>query len=100
MKPTVKIKIIKVGDELTSYTTKGSTRKVIMNVVEIPADNPFGHTPKEVNPFDVEVYNHNIENFSIGPTLVGEIGIAEINLTASGPNNQFRCIINDLAFRL
>jgi hypothetical protein len=98
MKPTIKAKIISVGIETRSITTKNTTRKVVMSVVE-HADNPFGHTPKDVNPFDVEVYNHNIEQFSIGPNLVGEIGEMELMMTATGPN-QFRCIVNDLSFRL
>jgi hypothetical protein len=98
MKTTIKAKIIAVGNKTSSITVNRTTDKVVMQVVELP-DNPFGHTPKEVNPFDVEVYNHNIENFNVGPSIVGEIGLLEMSLTATGPA-QFRCIALGLTFGL
>ncbi len=99
MKTTIKAKIIKVSGETKSITPKTTTRKVVMQVVEKPADNIFGHNHDDKNPFDVEVYNHNIENFNISPQLIDEVGIMEINMTPTGPNT-FRCIVNDLTFRL
>lgn len=99
MKTTIKAKIIKVSGETKSYTEKSSTRRVVMSVCEKPADNIYGHTQQDKNPFDVEVYNHNIDTFNISPQLEGGIGILELNMTPTSPT-QFRCIVNDLTFRL
>ncbi len=99
---TTKIKIIAVGPIQISATTKATTRKVVLQVAEVP-ENPFGHTLEPSAPFDVDVYNHNIENFNINTSLIGEIADCELLIKFykrdSNPA-QPRIIVNDLNFRI
>jgi hypothetical protein len=100
MKTTIKAKIISVGGVLTSSSAAKTgvkqTQNITMSVVELP-DNPYGHTPKEDKPFNVEVWNHNIENFSISQALVGETGTMGLMIYPTGPT-AFRFVVNDLTF--
>lgn len=99
-----KLKIISVGPVQTQLTEKKTVRKVIIQVVDVPVDNPFGHNKENQNQFEVEVYNHNIENFNIGNSLIGETANCElvINFYKGGNSSMAtpRFIVNDLSFRI
>ena len=99
----VKLKILSVGGVLASYG-KTTTRKVVLNVAEIACDNPFGNSKEPGNPFEVDVYNHNIENFQISEQLVGEVVDAELVINFYKGNSSVpagpKFIVNDLAVRL
>lgn len=99
-----KLKILAVAGEQQSITTTKTTRKVVVTVAAIPGENPFGHNKDGSAPFEVEVYNHNIENWSIGPTLVDEVAYAELMISPfkkdANTATTFRFIVNDLSFRI
>lgn len=99
-----KLKILAISQEQQSHTAKGTTRKVVMTVAAEAIENPFGHTPKESAPFEVDVYNHNIDNWSIGPNLVNETAYAELMISPfkkdANTATTFRFIVNDLSFRI
>lgn len=98
-----KLKILGVGPVQTSSTVKVTTRKVVLKVVDVPVDNAFGHNKENTNDFEVEVYNHNIENFNITTDLIGETAICELVINFYKGNDGPavpRFIVNDLSFRL
>lgn len=101
---TTRLKILAVGPIQTSATVKQTTRKVVLGVAELAKENTFGHSLKESNRFDVEVYNHNIENFQIGTNLVGEIADCELDIRFyqrdSGLHPEPKFIVSDMIFRL
>ncbi len=103
MKSTCKLKILAVGNEQRNITTKQTTRKVVLTVADVSADNPFGHTKPTDNSFEVEVYNHNIETFGIKPVIIDQVADAELVINfykaSTGPA-QPKFIVNDLSFRI
>lgn len=103
MKATnVKLQILAVGPVLSSYTEKTTTRKCVLTVSELPADNAFGHNKTNAPAFEIEVYNHNIERFTISESIVGEVVQAEIIINfykRDGPASP-RFLVNDLIFRV
>lgn len=100
---TARLKILAVGPEQRQLTEKKTTRKVVLTVAEIAADNPFGNTKEPGNPFEVEVYNHNIENFQLSPMLIDQVADCELEIkhykSNSGPSVA-KFLVNDLIFRL
>lgn len=103
MKAQSKLKIVAVGPEQTSATVKQTTRKVVLTVADVSSDNPFGHSKDVANTFEVEVYNHNIENFGISPVLVDQVADCELVINFYKSNSAIaspRFIVNDLSFRL
>ena len=100
----VKLKVVAVGGVQTSLTATKTTKKVVMSVVEVPVDNPFGHNKEAATAFDVDVYNHNIENFQISDQLVGETVDCELVINIYKGNSSVpagpKFIVNDLAVRL
>jgi hypothetical protein len=100
----VKLKVLSVGGVLTSSTVKTTTKKVVLQVVEVPVDNPFGHNKEAATAFEVDVYNHNIEHFQITQALVGEIADCELVINFYKGNSSVQAgpkfIVNDLALRL
>lgn len=98
-----KLKIISIGQVQTSITPKTTTRKVIVSVVELP-DNPFGHSDKAGNQFDVEVYNHNIESWNIDLHQVNAIVDAELLINFYKRDNSSpaipKFIVNQLSFSI
>jgi cytochrome c556 len=100
---TVKLKILAVGPIQSSATVKKTTRKVVLKVVEVPTDNAFGHNKDGDNPFDVEIYNHNIENFNISAQLIDEIAHCELIIShynGNGGPSIPKFLVNDMYFRL
>lgn len=101
---TVKLKILAVGPEQKQLTTSKTTRKVVLTVGEISTDNPFGNSKEPGPSFDVEVYNHNIEDFNISNSLIGEIADCQLDIRHYKGNSSVpagpKFIVNDLSFRL
>lgn len=100
-----KLKILSVGPIQTNSTVKTTTRKCVLSVAEIPKDNPFGNSKEPGVPFVVEVYNHNIENFNISTSLIGEVADVELDIRfykrdAAVTPGMPRFIVNDMSFRL
>jgi hypothetical protein len=99
---TAQLKINGIGPLQESRSTQSTNRWHILTVTEVPK-NPYGHTLKEKPPFEVLVYNHNIEKFNINQGLINEVGDFELEIAfkrnAAGPATPI-FMVTDLSFKI
>jgi len=99
---TSQLKILAIGPLQQSHTAKTTNSWHILTVREQPK-NPFGNTLTEKPPFEVYVYNHNIENFNINSSMINEIGCFELDIQFKrnnvGPSTPL-FVVTDLTFKI
>lgn len=98
-----KIKIKSVSQLLTSSSVKATTQRIILTVIEIHKNNPYGKD-YEINaiPFEIEVHNANINHFGITQKSVNEFAEVELIIGFFKKDEaspaQAKFLVNDLNF--
>ncbi len=103
MESLIRIKILAVSGILTSASTRATTTKINLTVIEVPAKNPYGvdYQAKAV-PFEIQVHNENIKSFNINSNNVGEVADVELIHLPYKKDEQtptiFNLLVNSLNF--